>query len=107
MFELKEEHIKLLQNFWITWNWYEYGAPSVDPKRPFGNSYVEGDIASILEIIPFKDSDGELHFTKEQIDKCNKIYKETETALQIVLSTKSFITGLYKCEQYTNKWVKV
>ncbi len=28
----------------------EYGAWGLDSKRPFGNSYVEGDIAELLEI---------------------------------------------------------
>lgn len=47
-FNLKEEHIKLLRAMYVGWSDCEYGAPEIDPKRPYGNSYVEGDVHEIL-----------------------------------------------------------
>jgi len=42
------DHLKLLgRTNWI-WEYAEYGAAAIDPKRPFGNSNVERDIMEIL-----------------------------------------------------------
>lgn len=56
-FTLTEDHIKLLSRAYIGWEDSEFGAPSIDCKRPYGNSYVEGDVAEILEWKPSKDED--------------------------------------------------
>ena len=32
----------------VDWNDCEYGAPTIDPKRPYGNSDVEHEIIAIL-----------------------------------------------------------
>ena len=45
---LTEEHIKLLRNMYVGWGYCEFGAPEIDPKRPYGNSHVIGDIHTIL-----------------------------------------------------------
>lgn len=45
--------------------------------------------------------------TKEQQDYLWKIHRETETALEIVLSVKRFEPGLYKVEYLGRKWIKV
>lgn len=41
-------HLALLRRACWDWNECEYGAPSMDPKRPYGNSDVEDDLAEIL-----------------------------------------------------------
>lgn len=47
--EVTEDHIKLLQHMTFDWDdEIEWGAVSSDPKRPFGNSNVEGDVSEIL-----------------------------------------------------------
>lgn len=38
--------------------WTEFGAPEVDPKRPYGNSNVYLYLAEILGIEPGVDEDG-------------------------------------------------
>ena len=102
-FEIKEEHLKLLNKAYVDWYDAEFGAPSIDPKRPYGNSYVEGDIA---EILGWKlDEDDEL--SDKQLSEANKIHNETKTALQICLSLLKFETGVYENTGYGIKWMRV
>ena len=52
-FEITEQHLKLIQKQNVKHETHgEYGATEIDPKKPYGNSYVEIDIAEILEIQP-------------------------------------------------------
>jgi hypothetical protein len=50
-FTVTEDHLKLLRHAWVdAWNEGEgYGAPSINPKKPYGSSNVEVDIARILD----------------------------------------------------------
>lgn len=106
-FELRPEHVKLLSSAYVYWEGGEFGAPSIDCKRPYGNSSVIEDIAEILGLEQFEDADGEKHLSKEQVELCEKLHGETEQALQIVLSTKSFEPGIYVREQYEQtSWTK-
>lgn len=95
LFELTADHIKLLQEACIRWEDCETGAPAIDCKRPYGNSYVPGDIAEILgwEI-------GEDGLTEEQKKKAYALHKETETALQIILTCKAFEPGKFKMNSH-------
>ena len=43
-FEIKPEHLKLIRRFCIGWQDCEFGAPEIDPKRPYGNSDVIQDM---------------------------------------------------------------
>ena len=49
-FTLTENHIKLLCRAYVGWNGAEFGAPSIDPKRPYGNSDVLHDMGDILSV---------------------------------------------------------
>lgn len=119
--ELKEIYIELekdykiemkkdkrnLQNAHVGWQDCETGAPEIDPKRPYGNSSVASDV---IEILGFKIN--RCPHCNEIIDDDNnceemamQLHKETETALQIILKTKSFKPGIYvKDDDYTNDW---
>jgi len=56
-FTVTEGHLRLLRHAWVDWDQGEgYGAPGINPKKPYGNSDVERDIAEILEA---PDSDWE------------------------------------------------
>src|SRR5215471_7021054 len=56
-FTVTEGHLRLLRHVWVDWDQGEgYGAPGISPKKPYGNSDVERDIAEILEA---PDSDWE------------------------------------------------
>lgn len=92
-FTLTGEHIKLLRSMNVGWQDCEYGAPEIDPKRPYGNSSVELDIAEILGWELGEDDDDEL--TDEQRERAATLHRETQTALQVVLHTLSLEPGTY------------
>ncbi|MCU1325011.1 MAG: hypothetical protein JWN34_381, partial [Bryobacterales bacterium] len=56
-FFVTSEHLKLLQRMCVGWQDCEYGAPEIDPKRPYGNSSVEYDILEILGVKPDSEDD--------------------------------------------------
>ena len=106
-FQLTEDHVKLIRNFNIWWDDCAYeGAPSVDQKRPFGNSDIYSDIAEILGMERVEADCGEMYWPKGTREKCEKIYRELEIALQVVLTAGSFEPGLYVAENYKRNWQK-
>lgn len=105
-FELKEEHLKLLRNMCVRWDDCEFGAPAIDCKRPYGNSGVYKDMAKILGIKGIEDDEGDIVFTRDQIEFMNMLHKETEIALQIVLKTGRFETGIFVSSPNYGNWSK-
>lgn len=90
-FKLTENHIKLLSNAYVGWEDIEFGAPAINGKRPYGNSDVVRDMISILFGEDLPDS------TQAALeDYVRQLHNETETALQIILCTQSFIPGTYE-----------
>lgn len=73
------------------------GAPGINPKRPYGNSFVMGDIVEILNIEnDLWDEDGnDLPDTEELRDYLHTLHIETKTALEIILGCQTFDTGIY------------
>lgn len=102
-FTLTDAHIKLLRRACIGWQNCETGAPEIDPKRPYGNSYVIGDVAEILGE-KATDPDDDSNFSEEQRERLMALHQETETALQIVLATGAFTPGRYVCREYSRDW---
>lgn len=105
-FVLTEDHLKLIDKMDVGWSDAEFGAPEINPKRPYGNSFVVGDIFEILGWdAPDEDNDDpSQELIDEWYDKAYKIHKETQTALQIILCTKSFVPGRYiKMNQYDDR----
>ncbi len=106
-FVLTTDHLKLLGRMYVGWQDCEYGAPEIDPKRPYGNSDVEEDVAEILGWKLKFDPDYDRSYpNKDQCQLAAKLHKETETALQIVLKTGCFRSGKYELtEKYdTTSW---
>ena len=99
-FELKEEHVKLLQELYFQFDesYYE-GFPCVGAKRPFGNSYIEGDIAYI---IGYEGEDPD-EFTEEESEYLLSFYRELHIVLKIVTQLKTFDLGVYEYTDF-NKW---
>lgn len=57
----------------------EYGGIGLNSKRPFGNSYVQGDIFEIIGIEPEENDD---EYTKLQEDYADELYSELIPFLQ-------------------------
>jgi hypothetical protein len=97
-FTIAEDHLKLLRNAYVSWCDDETGAPQIDPKRPYGNSYVEGDIA---EILGWKVGE---ELTDQQREKAMQLHYGTWIALQIILGLLPDVKGTYeKQEEYNDR----
>lgn len=83
--EITQEHLKLIER--LNWNWTdsEYGGLEIDPKKPFGNSYAEGDIAEILGW----DAEGNEGLSERQEERAGLIYKELEEIIPQMLKEHS------------------
>ena len=90
-FTLTAEHVALLRAMCVGWQDCETGAPEIDPKRPYGNSSVDLDVAEALGW----EVDADEGLTDEQRDRAMTLHRETEVALQVVLQTGSFTPGTY------------
>lgn len=103
-FELRPEHIVLLRAANMHWNGIEFGAPTIDPKRPYGNSDAEKDIAALLGFP--KDGDGNPY--GDWVEAAIRIHAETSTALEVVLRTGSFEPGVYvTTSPYESDWLRL
>jgi hypothetical protein len=96
-FTVTDDHLRLLRHAHITWDDAEYGAPEIDPKRPYGNSYVARDIGSILGAPPGDWEDGEVGgFVLDEVEqRYARLHAEAAVALQIALNTGAFEAGRY------------
>jgi hypothetical protein len=119
IFEVKKEHLVLLKHMSVGWQNCEFGAPEIDPKRPYGNSGVIGDMIEIFgkevkrgifkvdlldkEYYVTPDEDSEDMDGLESVLK--KLHRETENVLQIALSTGMFKEGKYRLNhEYDSDW---
>jgi hypothetical protein len=83
---------------------WEYGAAQIDPKRPYGNSDVERDIATTLGWIP--DS-ADIEVEDEMRARAKALHAQTPMALQVVLESGSFAPGRYERKRYVGTWQRV
>lgn len=107
-FELTEAHLKLLGEFYIEWLGninYGHGSPAVNQKRPYGNSFVLGDVHEIVTGDKLKGRS----LTDEETQLYKKLHIETMVALQIVLSTQKFEVGIYQLQNYYDQrsWKRI
>jgi len=121
-FEVKDEHLKLLKEMYVGWNDCEFGAPEIDPKRPYGNSDGVDDVARVIgykkkkDTVEFdKDDAKEYDDIKEYLEDCDwtqeaydylyNLHKDMQIVLQIVLSSLSLKKGTYQRDDiYTSEW---
>ena len=104
--EITEEHLKLLKEMNVGWGDIEYGAPCIDPKRPYGNSDVEEDICRILGKKKVEVDYDERYLTKD-LEYASKIHKEMKDVLQICLFFQEFKIGNFKRKESWYDWEKV
>jgi hypothetical protein len=95
-FTVTDEHLRLLRHAYVSWFDAEFGAPSIDPKRPYGNSNVYGDMAEVLGL-----ADGECQDEAEEDWpppeakwRFLRLHVETAIVLQIALATGEFRTAI-------------
>jgi hypothetical protein len=110
---MSDAHLKLLRHANVGWNECEFGAPSIDCKRPYGSSSPYKDMFDVVYGKPVgKVSVGGKEYAidvddwempDDVTDELAKLHHELETALQIVLVTGQFKPGLYVAEGY-NDW---
>lgn len=105
-FVLTEEHVKLLRHANVSWNPCEFGAPSIDCKRPYGNGDVIGDMARILGVATWEDEDGENHISRIDAERLERLHRELEIALQVCLAAGTFEPGRYVAGRYDRDWRK-
>jgi len=98
-FELTEQHIKLLRKMCVGWQDCETGAPEIDPKRPYGNSYVVGDVREILGISVKRCPHCEEPLDEEEDggadERAMALHRETEKALMVLLKYGEINPGTY------------
>lgn len=107
-FTITEDHLKLVQRFYIDWDDSGYdGAPAVGLKRPYGNSAVAYDVAEIIGLEVSDDEDEP--YTDDQLEQCLELHRQMHKVLQIACSTLKFEVGTYgRPEEYnTSHWVKI
>ncbi|MBA4073084.1 MAG: hypothetical protein C0497_14850 [Gemmatimonas sp.] len=104
-FTLSEDHIKLLRRAHVSWEDGNFGAPTIDSKRPYGNSFVEDDVAKILGW----KVDDEAGPNGEQRAVAAALHQQTQAALQIVLVAGAMVAGEYRrTDPYDGRsWVRV
>ena len=110
VFKITDEHITLVTNMDVSYNDYcEFGAPEINPKRPYGNSNVVQDMAELLDYTDkMYDEDVEETEDYEYWERylCD-LHRDCEMALQIILSLNTFETGYYVNDNvYGYKWRK-
>lgn len=94
-FELLQEHVELSRHMYVGWQDCETGAPEINPKRPYGDSDVAVSVGEILGWdVDLEDDDGEC-MSDENYRRADKLHREMETALQIILDTGSATAGRY------------
>lgn len=108
-FRLKKEHILLLKSSRFDWWDDECGGIVEDRRRPYGNSDHIRDIAEILGIkqkldVGKSEAENELIYDEEQEQELLQLHRETEMALKIILTTKSFKPGLYQADRDDENW---
>jgi len=64
-------------------------------------------IAKIIGLELFEDANEEEHLSKEQAKLCEKLHREMEDALQILLSNCKIEVGKYECDEYGHVWQRV
>lgn len=109
-FELKEEHLKLLKH--LRWSIDETNAIycETENETPYGGLSLIEDVGLILYGKPDGDFDPTSAFgaqySAEEQTNIMVLYDELNTALEIILYSKTFEIGHYKTKWHDINWVK-
>ena len=110
-FTVTEDHLKLLRHVHLYWDYGEgYGAPAINPKRPYGDSYVERSIAEILDAPDSDwewDEEGEdFDLTPEARERFTRLHVETMVVLHVTLAAGELRPGQYVRDEVIG-WVRI
>lgn len=115
-FTITEDHLRLLKGLEVGWDTTEFGAPSFNVKRPFGNSDVYKDMIKALgwEVkitvnnVPYDDFDNDEYELSEELENTLfNLYRQLDTVLEICLRTLSFEPGTYEYDMYKDNWRRI
>ncbi len=116
-FEIKPNHLKLLRAAVVAWssqwNGELFGAPTIDPRRPYGDADVYRSMVRILDWpMPWKSGTKKWDIETDEIpdDQVNlleALHQETEIALRICLARGSFETGKFIWPEPGEPWKMV
>lgn len=113
IFELKEEHVKLLKH--LKWsmmdnNFIVSAEDIAEDTAPFGVDTLYEGIDLILNGRPSNFDPLNTYdppaYTPEQIAEWDKLYKELPTALDLILFNGHFQLGTYKTRFHNRSWKK-
>jgi hypothetical protein len=110
-FEVVPKHIELLKRLNIFWRYSPHdspldetvtwltGAPSVNTKRPYGNSGIAADVAEIIGV-PQPDWDAGETWTEEQMTRFRVLHRSMAIVLEIACQCNGIAPGMY-----VTKWL--
>jgi len=116
VFELKEEHVKLLKHLRWSINKNDNIIRGVsdegdDIAPPFGENNIYDAMDLILNGVPadFKPFETEdiKEYSKEQKEVWDALYNELPMALDVILYNGSFELGTYRTKFHDRNWKKV
>ena len=94
-FTLTKTHINLITQLNINQNqdhFYNIPVlPMIDEKRPFGNSYILGDVFEVMGLTPDENED----YTEAQKQEAYQALIELPQAMRIILHYQTFTPGTY------------
>jgi hypothetical protein len=116
-FRITTQHLALLREAVVTWNDDSMGAPTIDPKNPYGSGgsarrpvNLQGYYARIAEIVAVGWADMDEITRTTYIDEHEgllyRLHIETGLALQIILCTGLARPGTYTRVPDSGQWVR-
>lgn len=115
VFELKEEHVKLLKHLRFSINKVNVISGVADDGDEFAPPFGENNIYDAMDLIlngkpkefnPF-ETEELTEYADDQKAEWDKLYSELPMALEVVLSTLSFELGTYKTKFHDRNWKKI
>jgi hypothetical protein len=105
-FEITDDHVRLLRAVSLRWEDCEFGAPAVDPKRPYGNSSVLTDMARIVNPAFAQMRESEMDaWLDENGDRLESLHRDLLTVLLIGAQTGVMLPGRYVRERVSSwRW---
>lgn len=115
VFELKEEHVKLVKHLRWSVNKNNIISGVADEGDEIAPPFGENNIYDAIDLIingrpadfnPLEEEEIK-EYSAEEKAKYDALYKELPTALEIILSVGTFDLGTYRTKYHDRNWKKV